>query len=134
MKNYLTLAAILGAIAFVSVSFLAQAEPEAQDAMQRAASPAVPVANDIAAEAIAEPVVDPEVSDSDECLSLAAAPNAEGHEPTAAEKDAAFAACMAAREKDKAEVEVAPAPEEHTGEAGGGAVAPQEGAIEGTKE
>lgn len=51
MKKYLSLAAVLGAIAIVGVSFLAQAEPEA-------AAVTTTITTEHAADAVVAPVVD----------------------------------------------------------------------------
>ena len=83
MKKYLTVAAVLGAIAFVSVSYLAQAnEPAAAPVAVEAAATVTtttevaPVAVDAAAEAVAK-----------ECDATVAA-SFEGKMPTAEEKAA----------------------------------------------
>lgn len=80
MKKYLSLAIVLGAIAFASVSFLAQAEPEAT---------AVEHAMDAAA-----PAADQAAKDAADCTAMAATPTTEGAQPTDAEKDAAFKKCI----------------------------------------
>lgn len=102
MKKYLTIGAILGAIAFVSVSFLAQAEPETSavtTAVEQAAQ--APAADTMVAPA---PADDPAKA---ECEAQVPAKNADGADLTEEEKVAAVAKCMA----DKALGNVAPAPE-----------------------
>ncbi len=92
MKKYLTLAAVLGAIAFVSVSFLAQADDHgthSDTTMTEAAAPA-------AVDAVAS-----------ECEASVAAAH-EGKTVTDAEKDAALKACVDAKAAE-AKTEVAPA-------------------------
>lgn len=83
MKKYLTLAAFLGAIAFLSVSYLAQAEPEAAPAAAAAAS----------APAAAPAVVD-FAKDKAECDTLAAAATTEGATPTEAQKAESVHKCL----------------------------------------
>jgi hypothetical protein len=97
MKKYLTLAAVLGTIAFVSVSYLAHAEPEAG-----AVTTAVEKAADAPA---AAPVMDAAAKDKADCDAAAAMKKADGTEPTMEEKDAASKKCM----EDKAAAAAAPA-------------------------
>lgn len=81
MKKYLALAALLGVIAFVSVSYLAQADEHAVDQKTEAAAPATaPVATF--------------AQDHDACDMMAAAPSTEGVAPSAEVKDAAYTKCM----------------------------------------
>lgn len=79
MKKYLALAAFLGAIAFVSVSYLAQADEHA------VAAPAVQA--DAAAPASFE-------QNHDMCGMMAAAPTTEGVAPSDEEKSASYTKCM----------------------------------------
>lgn len=85
MKKYLTLAAVLGAIAFISVSYLAQAEEK----MMAPAAVAAP-----AAEAPAAAPAASYAADNDTCGMLSSAPTTEGSAPSADAKDAAFKKCM----------------------------------------
>ncbi len=108
MKKYLTLAALLGAIAFASVSFLAQAEenvaPAAEQAME-AAAPAVDAA------------VAPAVSVEEDCKASASVAKADGTMPSAEEVDAAVKACVEAHAAPVAtDVTAAPAEEGHAEE------------------
>ncbi|MFH1157913.1 MAG: hypothetical protein V1721_03390 [Pseudomonadota bacterium] len=87
MKKYLTFAFLLGAIAFTSISYLAQAQVQKDDV---AVSPAAE-----------EMVVAPAVSfdeaytrDSAECHVLASASTTEGAAPSDEVKEAAFRKCM----------------------------------------
>ena len=83
MKKYLTLAAILGAIAFISVSYLAQADEKAAVAPTAVmeAAPAPAAAGSFAA-------------DSDTCTMLSSAPTTEGAAPSDEAKAASFTKCM----------------------------------------
>lgn len=107
MKNYLTIAAVLGAVAFVSVSFLAQAtEPAAAPAME-AAAPAV-----AADAAVAAPAVDAATT---ECETSVAA-SFEGKTPSDEEKAAAVKACVDAKAAATTTPAEAPAAEEKAAE------------------
>lgn len=101
MKNYLSLAALLGVVAFVSVSYLAQAEPEMK-AVDTAIEAAAPVA-DAAAEAVAAPVVDPVQAECE--AAVAAMTKEDGTAHTAEEVTAAVEKCVA----DKAAAAAVPA-------------------------
>ncbi|MBI3441163.1 MAG: hypothetical protein HY052_05085 [Proteobacteria bacterium] len=90
MKKYLTLAATLGAIAFISVSYLAQAT-------EQAAAPAAGTAMIAAPAPAAAPAASAATSfkvDSDTCNMLSSAPTTEGSAPTADAQAAAFKKCM----------------------------------------
>jgi hypothetical protein len=102
MKNYFTIAALLGAIAFASVSFLAQAQQN-QDSRS----------NVMVKERAATPVAEEDPSDGEEDVDEAdakgLAPNAQDEEDcrtasqsaaTHAEKAAAFTRCMAEKRGD----------------------------------
>ena len=94
MKKYLTLAAILGALAFISISYLAQAN----DKMDAAPAAAMHVA-DAAPSAPSAPPAPPApptpfAIDSDMCTMLSSAPTTEGSVPTTEAKDTAFKKCM----------------------------------------
>lgn len=110
MKNYLTVAAILGAIAFVSVSFLAQAEPETST-VTTAVEQAI---EEPASEAMVAPVADsavmPVAEDpaKTECEASVASTKEDGTAMSAEERAAAVEKCVA----DKASaVMPAPAPD-----------------------
>ena len=100
MKKYLTLAAILGAIAFLSVSYLAQADEKTEMAPAAAEKPAdAPAAPADAMAAPAAPVApaaEPTAyeKDADMCDILASSPTTEGTPPTAEAKDTAFKTCI----------------------------------------
>src|SRR3990172_4138276 len=83
MKKYLTLAFALGAIALISISYLAQAE-------QKADTVAAPAADAPAAMAPA----DMYAIDSDMCNTMASAPTDTAAAPSMEAKDAAFKECM----------------------------------------
>jgi hypothetical protein len=87
MKKYLTLAAILGAIAIISVSYLAQADQKAADAGAAPAAAMAPAA-------ATAPVADTYAMDSDMCNTMASAPTDSAAAPAADAKDAAFTKCM----------------------------------------
>jgi hypothetical protein len=96
MKKYLALAAVLGAIAFISVSYLAQAQTGGAAAPAAATAPAAPaVAAAPAADAApaAAPVATFE-QDNDTCSMISSAPTTEGAAPSAEAKDAAYKKCM----------------------------------------
>jgi hypothetical protein len=110
MKKYLTLAAFLGAIAFLSVSYLAQAEPEAGAAMTTTTTTSTTTtATAPAAELTGY------AKDLAECNTLAAAPSTEGATPSAEEQAAAAHKCLIGKghteEMIKAEAEKAKAAE-----------------------
>lgn len=95
MKKYLTFAAVLGAIAFLSVSYLAQADQHTTDAAAAPAAATTAVAADAAAAPAAAPEMTPYAKDLADCEALSAAAPAEGAAaPTAEEKAAADKKCM----------------------------------------
>jgi len=109
MKNYLTLAAILGAIAFISVSYLAQAD-------EKMAAPPAAMHMDMDAPAPAPAPMgmpDPAVTatpfavDSDMCSMLSSAPAAEGVAPSAEAKDSSFKKCMIGKGHTEEELKMA---------------------------
>lgn len=83
MNKYLSLAAVLGAIAILSVSYLAQAD-------QHAATEATTT---MAVEAPAAPV-DAFAASHEECTTMAAAATTEGAMPTDEQKAASYKSCM----------------------------------------
>ena len=89
MKKYLTLAAVLGAIAFASVSYLAHAQGEPATDKPAAAAPMTGAA---AAPASAEPTLFEK--DKDMCTVIASAPTTEGAVPGEDAKTAAYKQCM----------------------------------------
>lgn len=84
MKKYLALAAVVGVIAFASVSYLAHAEPQAA------------ATTTTAAPAVASPAGAMEMADKlkADCTVAAAAKKADGTEPTAEEKEVSMKKCM----------------------------------------
>lgn len=101
MKKYLTLAAVLGAIAFLSVSYLAQAD---SDAVATQVDAAVTEAKDAAAVTTqateGAPAVEGKIDlakITEECKTEAAKDKADGTKPSAEENTAAFAACLKAK-------------------------------------
>ncbi len=90
MKKYLTLAAVLGAIAFLSVSYLAQAQQPAAGAAPAAPAvmaPAAPAADAGGAYA----------KDRAECDALASASSTEGAAPSATDKAASLKKCLSGK-------------------------------------
>ncbi|MFN7113043.1 MAG: hypothetical protein ACK4PK_01635 [Alphaproteobacteria bacterium] len=96
MKKYLSLAALLGIIAFISVSYLAQAQNEtirAQTSIEQAVENAENASNE---------AVSPEVArfmqNAEECQTILATQAEETEQDiTQAQHDAAFTACMVDR-------------------------------------
>jgi len=102
MKKYLSLAAIMGAVAFLSVSYLAQAQTPAATApatgaamAPAAAAPAAPAAG--SAMQAASPAAVTYAKDRAECDALASAPSTEGAAPSAADKELGIKKCLAAK-------------------------------------
>ncbi len=93
MKKYLTLAAVLGAIAFVSVSYLAQATEPATSAVTTSVETAVDAAAP-AVDADATVTTTVETAVDADCTAKVAA-EFEGKTPTDDEKAAAVAKCEA---------------------------------------
>ena len=91
MKKYITFAAILGLIAFISVSYLAQAQSQNTPAISAPTSAQKPASTP---DTHALPPHVAYMKDSIECNSLAAAANTEGATPTPAAKEEAFKKCM----------------------------------------
>jgi hypothetical protein len=107
MKKYLSLAAVLGAIAFLSVSYLAQAQqPAAGGAMAPAAAPAAPAAPAAAptAPAAAPDAASAYTKDRAECDALASAPTTEGAAPSDADKAAALKKCLVGKGHSEDEI------------------------------
>jgi len=97
MKKYLTLAAVMGAIAFLSVSTFAQAQaPAAAPAGGAAMAPAAAPAAGSAMPA-ASPAAVTYAKDRAECDTLASAPSTEGAAPSAADKEASIKKCLGAK-------------------------------------
>lgn len=96
MKKYLSLAALLGIIAFISVSYLAQAQNETINT-QTAVEQAAESAGNTSIEAVS-PEVALFMQNAEECQTILAA-EAENIERdiTQAQHDAAFTACMVDR-------------------------------------
>ena len=87
MKKYLTLATLLGAIAFLSVSYLAQADEKPTAPAMMHAMPEPEPMHPGAAQS-------PFKMDHDMCSMLASAPTTEGAAPSAEARDTAFKKCM----------------------------------------
>jgi Na+-translocating ferredoxin:NAD+ oxidoreductase RnfG subunit len=104
MKKYLSLAALLGLIAFVSVSYLAQAQNEAADHAQPPTAEVMESIENSSIEAVL-PDVARFMQNAEECQTILAA-EAEGIESdiTQAQHDAAFTACMMDRGHSEEEV------------------------------
>jgi hypothetical protein len=90
MKKYLALATLLGAVAFLSVSYLAEAQQPAADAPPVAAAPAD------AATAFAK--------DKADCEVLAAASTTEGAAPSDADKAATVKKCLTSKGHSEEEI------------------------------
>lgn len=102
MKKYLTFAAILGAIAFLSVSYLAQAESEAVKEAVTATT---------TAETPAAPAVEGQIDlakITEECKTEAAADKADGTKKTEEETTAAFNDCLKTKTGSAMQQDVAP--------------------------
>jgi hypothetical protein len=100
MKKYLTLAAVLGTIAFLSVSYIAQAQqPAAPAATAPAAAPAAGSAMQAAV-----PAASTYAKDHAECEALASAPSTEGAAASDAEKTATLKKCLVAKGHTLAEI------------------------------
>ena len=91
MKKYLSLAAVLGAVAFLSVSYLAQAQTPAAGATTTTTTTAAP------APAAAPDAVVTYAKDRAECDVLASAATTEGAMPTDADKAASVKKCLAGK-------------------------------------
>jgi len=97
MKKYLTLAAVLGALAFLSASYIAKAAdaPSAEKVAPAAATPATPAAPAAAADkAVAPAAAGSYAKDRAECDALASAATTEGAAPSDADKAAALKKCL----------------------------------------
>jgi 2-oxoisovalerate dehydrogenase E2 component (dihydrolipoyl transacylase) len=94
MKKYLSLAAVLGAIAFLSVSTMAQAQAPAAPAAPAAAAPAAPATGGAM---MAAPAAGAYAKDRMECDALASAPSTEGAAPSDADKEASIKKCLAGK-------------------------------------
>ena len=97
MKKYLTLAAVLGAIAFLSVSYLAQAESETK-------APAAAATEAVTAPADAAAAVDLNKISAD-CKEAASAAKADGSKPSEEEVTKAFDACLKEKTGEKVQEE-----------------------------
>lgn len=106
MKKYLTFAAILGAIAFLSVSYLAQAESEAVKEMTTTT-----ITTTTTTETPAAPAVEGQIDlakISEECKTEAAADKADGTKKTEEETTAAFNDCLKMKTGSAMQQDVAP--------------------------
>jgi hypothetical protein len=97
MKKYLTLAAVLGAIAFLSVSYLAQAESETK--APAAATEAVTTTAPADAATIDLNKI------SADCKESASAAKADGSKPSEEEVTKAFDACLKQKTGEKVQQE-----------------------------
>ena len=108
MKKYLTIAAVLGAIAFLSVSYLAKADtaavPAAAVDATAAPAPGAPIVVPPAPPAAPGDTVVAFVKDHDMCNLMATAPTTEGAQPTADARDAAYKKCMLGKSHTEAEL------------------------------
>ncbi len=95
MKKYLTFAAILGAIAFLSVSYLAQAESEAVKEMTTTTTTITTTTAETVAPAVEGQIDLAKITE--ECKTEAAADKADGTKKTEAETTAAFNDCLKAK-------------------------------------
>jgi hypothetical protein len=121
MKNYLTLAAFLGAIAFLSVSYLAQAQSEAITPPDASVSAPAPDAAPAPADGMTGEVTG-FAKDLAECESLASAATTEGATPSAEEKAATTKKCL--MDKGHTEEEIAKEEAKKQSESGADASAP----------
>jgi hypothetical protein len=119
MKKYLTIAAVLGVIAFASVSFLARADQQPahnvilakQDASQPAMDPSDGEAAADKADASVAPAT-PESSDpgakfthdDGECADKSETPDKAGNPPTDTQKNTAYRKCMQMKGHSAAEL------------------------------
>ena len=100
MKKYLSLAAVLGAIAFLGASYIAQAQQPAAAPTAPAvesAMPAAPAAAGTAMQAAAPAAATTYAKDRIECDALASAPSTEGAAPSDADKAAAINKCLVSK-------------------------------------
>lgn len=127
MKKYFAIAAVLGAIAFASVSFLAQADQQSDNVMVRKKTAAPVDASDgeAAADNAAMMPVDGKFDkDDQDCAAKASTPdpNKNGAQPTDAQIENAYKKCMLGKGYTQAEVKAArpeafeEAPQEETNE------------------
>lgn len=115
MKKYLTIAAIAGAIAVISASFIAQAAPETstvttiieKSSETTATAPAIDAAAAPAVEAAASAAAEQAAKDNAECSALASAPKNDGTPVSDAEKADILAKCLS----EKAPQDATPAVE-----------------------
>lgn len=121
MKKYLTIAAVLGVIAFASVSFLAQADQQPADNVmvkQKAApdaeatDPSDGEAEADKAAADSDAAASPEMpaadvkftADDSSCATEADTPDKAGNSPTDAQKNTAYRKCMQVKGHSAAEM------------------------------
>jgi hypothetical protein len=103
MKKYLTLAAILGATAFLSVSYVAQAQQPPGAAPAAAPAPAA-AAPDAGGAMQAAPAAVGYAKDRAECDALASAPTTEGAAPSDADKAASLKKCLVGKGHSEDEI------------------------------
>jgi hypothetical protein len=102
MKKYFTIAAVLGVIAFASVSFLAQADQQSGNVIARdkMAAAGDPSDGEAAADNAAMMPVDGKFDkDDQECAATAATPDPKknGAQPTDAQREKSYKKCMLGR-------------------------------------
>lgn len=90
MKKYLALAAVLGAIAVISASFIAQAAPETT-----AVTTTIEKTSETTTLIAPAPAADVLAQDTADCTALAAAPKNDGTAPSESEKADIVSKCLA---------------------------------------
>jgi hypothetical protein len=109
MKKYFTIAAVLGAIAFASVSFLAQADQQSGNviAQQKIAASGDPSDGEAAADNAAMMPIDGKFDkDDQDCSTKASTPDPKknGEQPTDAQVEKAYKKCMLGKGHTQAEL------------------------------
>ncbi|MEZ0224746.1 MAG: hypothetical protein ACAH83_09355, partial [Alphaproteobacteria bacterium] len=112
MKKYFTIAAVLGVIAFASVSFLAQADQQSGTVMaQTKTAPAGdPSDGEAAADNAAMMPIDGKFDkDDQDCSTKASAPDPKknGEQPSDAQRDKSYKKCMLGRGHTQEELKAA---------------------------
>ncbi|TAL27101.1 MAG: hypothetical protein EPN97_18260 [Alphaproteobacteria bacterium] len=125
MKKYFTIAAVLGVIAFASVSFLAQADQQSGNvvAQGKTAPAGDPSDGEAAADNAAMMPVDGKFDkDDQDCSAVAATPDPKknGAQPTDAQREKSYKKCMIGKGHSQEELKAM--------HPGGGEEAPQEDA------
>lgn len=112
MKKYFTIAAVLGVIAFASVSFLAQADQQSGNAMvkQKAAPAPDPSDGEAAADNAAMMPLDSKFDTDDQACAVKADtpdPKKNGEQPTDAQRDKVYKKCMLDKGHTQAQLKAA---------------------------